>query len=429
MDIANNKIVDLYRRLSQVGVDRNTPERRRKYIVLSNSMNLTTLTLIPPYSLLFYCLGIHKLALMLASVFLLFCFYHYLTHRKRYFWSRTLMIFSVNVILGVYGVVLGRESGIHYLYFVFFTFPFLLYSLRNVALITFCCLSSVVPFCLIHFGAFDPVIQMPTIALRIISVALILQTFCWLMLNILYLLKANQTAEENLHEAYQLLQARNRDLEQFAYVASHDLQEPLRTVASYVELLDKQYTDSFDSTARKYMDYIVGSTHRLKKLIKDLLDYSRIGREYKPEKTDIKSVVHETVADLQELINTSGATIEMAELPRAEGYATDLKMLYLNLIGNAIKFRKPGSPIQVRLAAEPVGDYWKFSVKDNGIGIETPYLERIFIIFQRLHNQTEYEGNGIGLAHCKKIVEMHGGNIWVESEYGSGSTFYFTLPA
>jgi light-regulated signal transduction histidine kinase (bacteriophytochrome) len=257
---------------------------------------------------------------------------------------------------------------------------------------------------------------------------MVLLTFIWLLLNKLYLLRANGIVEENLQQSNQLLQSRNRDLEQFAYVASHDLQEPLRTVASYVELLEKQYSSSFDADARKYMDYILQSTYRLKKLIKDLLDYSRIGRNYRLQKIKTNDLVKQVAADLKELINDTNASVLVSDLPNIEGSSTDLILLFQNLIINAIKFRKENELPVVKITAEQVNEFWKFAVSDNGIGIEEPYRERIFVIFQRLHNQSEYEGNGIGLAHSKKIVEMHGGTIWVESEFGKGSTFYFTIP-
>jgi len=398
-------------------------------VLLGNSINLTTITLIVPYTFLFYFLGTQKLALLLGFIFFLFCFYHYLTYKRHYFLSRTAMILSMNIILGIYGVVLGKDSGIHFLYFVFFTLPFLLYDLKNYFLIALCCLSAAVPFFIIRFEVIKPVVQMEPFAFQILSVAMMVLTFIWLLLNKLYLLRANSIVEESLKQSNQLLQSRNRDLEQFAYVASHDLQEPLRTVASYVELLNRQYNDRFDANGQQYMGFIVQSTHRLKQLIKDLLDYSRIGRNYRTQKIDFNQLTQEVTKGLNDLITASNATITIADLPEAEGYAADLKLLFQNLIGNAVKFRKKEEAPVIKISAEAIDGYWKFAVSDNGIGIEAQHRERIFVIFQRLHTQSEYEGSGIGLAHCKKIVEMHGGAIWAESEYGKGSTFFFTIPA
>lgn len=428
MSWKDNTIIQFYSRLSHLGIDKNTPQKLSRHILLANSINLTTITLIVPYTFLFYFLGIHKLAILLGSLFFLFSFYHYLTYKKYYFLSRMLMILSMNIALGIYAIVLGRDSGIHFLYFVFFTLPFLLFSLNNYLLIAFCCLSSVVPFCIVRFQLVKPLVELDSLSLQILSVAMILLTFIWLLLNKLYLLKANGIVEENLQQSNQLLQSRNRDLEQFAYVASHDLQEPLRTVASYVELLNKQYNDRFDENGQQYMGFILYSTHRLKKLIKDLLEYSRIGRNYQSEKIKSYTLVQDVVADLKQLIADTQANVVVSPLPDIEGYGTDLKLLFQNLIVNAIKFRKQNELPMIKIWGEELDGFWKFAVSDNGIGIEPQHRERIFVIFQRLHTQAEYDGSGIGLAHCKKIVEMHGGAIWVESELGKGSTFYFTIP-
>lgn len=422
-------VINFYVWLSYTGIDKDTPEKLKKHVLLANSINLTTLTLIPLYAVLFYFLDLGVLAILLYSFFFLFGFYLYLTHKKRYFLSRTLMVISMNIILGTYAVLLGKASGIHFLYFVFFTLPFLLYDFKNYLLIAFCCLSSIVPFCVVYFETIKPVIIMKPSYLEIISAVMVLLTFVWLALNKFYLLNSTRLVEADLKNSNQLLQSRNRDLEQFAYVASHDLQEPLRNIASYIELLDRQYSHNFDDNARVYMNHAVQATHRLKKLIKDLLVYSRIGRNFKSEKLSVSEIVKDVNADLTDLISESKATIVHPDLPYATGHVSDLKFLFQNLIANAIKFRKEHELPVIKITAEPNGDFWKFAVHDNGIGIQSEYFERIFVIFQRLHSQHEYGGNGIGLAHCKKIVEMHGGNIWVESEYGKGSSFCFTLPS
>ncbi|MES2621009.1 MAG: ATP-binding protein [Bacteroidota bacterium] len=422
-------VINFYVWLSYTGIDKDTPEKLKKHILLANSINLTTLTLIPPYAILFYFLGLGALAILLYSFFFLFCFYLYLTHRKRYFLSRTLMVISMNLILGIYAIMLGKDAGMHFLYFVFFTLPFLLYDFKNYLLIAFCCLSSIVPFCIVRFEIIKPVIIMDSLSLEIISGAMVLITFIWLMLNKFYLLNTTRLVEEDLKKSNQSLQLRNRDLEQFAYVASHDLQEPLRNIASYVELLDRQYSHHFDENARLYMSHAITATHRLKKLIQDLLVYSRIGRNFKSEKLNISEIVKDVNTSMHALISESKATVIHPVLPQATGHIGDLKFLFQNLISNAIKFRKENELPVIKITAEQNGGFWKFAVNDNGIGIESEYFDRIFVIFQRLHGQHEYGGNGIGLAHCKKIVEMHGGNIWVESEYGKGSSFYFTLPS
>jgi len=243
--------------------------------------------------------------------------------------------------------------------------------------------------------------------------------------------KARQEAELARMEAEEAnieLERKNKELEQFAYVASHDMQEPLRTTTSFVDLLQKQYKGALDPKADKYLSYISQSSDRMKVLIKDLLDFSRIGKKGNLERLDCNKVVNEVLADLAFAIKESGANITTQSLPVIYAYPTEIKQLFQNLLINAIKFKKPGVPPQISICVQKTTDGWEFMVRDNGIGIDKKYNDKIFVIFQRLHNRTEYEGSGIGLAHCKKIVELHGGNIWVESSPGDGSKFHFTIP-
>lgn len=239
--------------------------------------------------------------------------------------------------------------------------------------------------------------------------------------------ETNVNLERKVQQRTAELERKNKELEQFAYVASHDLQEPLRTTTGFVEALRKQYKGMLDDHADRYLDYIAQSSDRMKTLIKDLLDYSRIGREKQFVPVDCDQVLAEVLTDLQTVINESGARIGSGKLPVLNGFSTELKLLFQNLISNSIKFRKPYISPVIDIWAQHEDGYWKFAVRDNGIGIDPSHQDRIFIIFQRLHNRSDYEGSGIGLAHCKKIVELHGGQIWVESAAGKGSTFYFTI--
>ena len=239
--------------------------------------------------------------------------------------------------------------------------------------------------------------------------------------------EVNVTLEKKVLQRTAELESKNKELEQFAYVASHDLQEPLRTTSSFVELIRKQYHGKLDDNADKYIDYVIQASDRMKTLIKDLLDYSRIGREKKFEPVDCNITFGEVMADLAKVIKENKATIIANRLPLVYAFPTELKLLFQNLISNSIKFQKPGIAPQIEISANKENGFWHFSFQDNGIGIEKQYQQRIFIIFQRLHNRSVYEGSGIGLAHCKKIVELHGGKIWVESEAGKGSIFHFTL--
>jgi PAS domain S-box-containing protein len=219
----------------------------------------------------------------------------------------------------------------------------------------------------------------------------------------------------------------NAELEQFAYVASHDLQEPLRTLASYAKLLSRRYSGQLNDRADRFIQYIVEEALRMQALINDLLKYSRVGRQaqnFAP--CDTRAVFDMVVSRLQDAIATSGATVTCGELPTLMADERQLVQLFQNLIGNAIKYRSQESPV-VQVGAVRQEGQWLFWVRDNGIGIDPKYAERIFVIFQRLHSQEEYSGTGIGLAIAAKIVERHDGRIWVESESGQGATFYFTL--
>ena len=230
-------------------------------------------------------------------------------------------------------------------------------------------------------------------------------------------------------QAQEELARSNRDLEQFAYVASHDLQEPLRMVAAYTQLLAERYRGKLDEQADKYIHYAVDGALRMQTLVQDLLAFSRVGRQGNEAKlTDCNAVVETAIKNLQSAIQESGAQISCGQLPGVMADGTQMLQLFQNLIGNAIKFRGTEPPV-IRVTAEPGEREWIFSVADNGIGIAAEHAEIVFAIFKRLHTRTEYPGSGIGLAICKKIVEQHGGRIWVESQPGQGSNFRFTLPA
>ncbi len=235
-------------------------------------------------------------------------------------------------------------------------------------------------------------------------------------------------AEESLRQTAEELARSNHDLEQFAYVASHDLQEPLRAVAGYVELLQHRYSGNLEEKAIKYIAGAADGATRMQRLIVDLLAFSRVGTQAKQfEPTDLNGVLATTLRALEVSIKEAGAKITSGTLPSLDVDHTQIAQLFQNLIGNAIKFRSDRPP-KIRIGAKKQEDSWLFWVKDNGIGIEPQYRDRIFLIFQRLHTRSKYPGTGIGLAICKKIVERHGGHIWVESETNHGSAFYFTIP-
>lgn len=235
-------------------------------------------------------------------------------------------------------------------------------------------------------------------------------------------------AEETLKQKALDLERSNKDLEQFAYVASHDLQEPLRMIVSYCQLLERRYKDKLDQEANEFINFVVDATKRMQMLITDLLSYSRIDKKNKNLlPTSCEEILDHVLLNLSVSIKESGAMITQTDLPVIIADSTLIGQLLQNLISNAIKYRT-SEPPRVHIAAKKRENDWLFSVQDNGIGIDPQYHHRLFIIFQRLHSPTEYPGTGIGLALCKKIVERHGGTIWLDSQIGQGTTFYFTIP-
>ncbi|NVK53117.1 MAG: PAS domain S-box protein [Flavobacteriaceae bacterium] len=236
-------------------------------------------------------------------------------------------------------------------------------------------------------------------------------------------------AEELLNSKYvKTLEQKNKELEQFSYITSHDLQEPLRTITSFSDIIHEEYYDKLDDHARQIFTFIKKATTRMSNLIKNLLDYSRIGHKEELVDVDCNLLIKEVKSDLTNRIQKTNTLISTNNLPIIKGYPTGLRLLFQNLISNAIKFSKKDVAPIIIISCEKKENYWKFSIRDNGIGIEKEHQKKIFSIFQRLHLKEEYEGTGIGLAHCQKIIGLHGGEISVKSKPNEGSTFYFTIP-
>lgn len=245
------------------------------------------------------------------------------------------------------------------------------------------------------------------------------------VLNILEDYGVEKTKSESANKD---LQVANKELEQFAYVASHDLQEPLRTISIFVGLIEEKYSGKTDEDTELYLKQIVNAASKMQNLIKDLLDFSQIGRNISFAATDCNNILKEVIANLGATIKESKAKITSTVLPVVIGNEIELRQLFQNLISNAIKFHKKNSNPEIEITFVEKETEYLFAFKDNGIGLEEQYKDRIFIIFQRLHTSTEYAGTGIGLATCKKIVALHNGKIWMESKLGHGSIFYFTIP-
>jgi light-regulated signal transduction histidine kinase (bacteriophytochrome) len=235
----------------------------------------------------------------------------------------------------------------------------------------------------------------------------------------------NAELEQSLNQ----LQFTNRELEQFAYVASHDLQEPLRMITSFLALIERKYNPLIDEKGRQYIHFAVDGAKRMRQIILDLLEYSRTGRiEKKIELVDVNKVLEDVIQVHKKTLNTTHAEVNVSLLPVIKSNVIPLTQIFQNLIGNSLKYHKKNVAPIIEIKCAENEELWTFSVKDNGIGIASEYFTKIFIIFQRLHRKEEYSGTGIGLAITKKLVENLGGKIWVESEPQNGSTFYFTIP-
>ena len=228
--------------------------------------------------------------------------------------------------------------------------------------------------------------------------------------------------------AYDKLTEINRELEQFAYIISHDLQEPIRTILNFVSLLERTKLPQLDEEARIYMDFISQSSQRMSNLIKAILDYSRIGKTGEKSTIDCNDLIHEVLIDLDTIIKGKNAFVSVHPLPVVHGYRNELRSLFQNLLSNALKYSQNDITPEIVINCIEKDQNWQFSVKDNGIGFDPRFKERIFVIFQRLNNAAYMEGSGIGLSRCKKIIELHAGQIWAESLPEIGSTFFFTLP-
>ena len=225
------------------------------------------------------------------------------------------------------------------------------------------------------------------------------------------------------------LRRSNKELEQFAYIASHDLNEPLRMIASYLQLIERRMKGHLDGEIKEFMDFALDGAARMRALIDGLLEFSRVGRRGEPQDgVDLNLLVESVLADLKSAIEEAGAVVTVDPLPSVRGVETELRRTFQNLIGNALKFHAKDRQPMIHVGATAKGKAWEFQVADNGIGIDAKHFEQIFQMFKRLHGQSEYPGTGLGLALSKRIVDMHGGRIWIESEPGKGSTFRFTLP-
>jgi signal transduction histidine kinase len=410
--------------------------RLQKIKSITAQLSIVAVSVCALYAVLFYFIHIPLLFYfsLAASVF---AATSRIALQKDYFsYARFSLIIIGNIFVFCLCGSLGRETNINLLYFPLSCAILILFNLKETRfiisslIITFTCIV-ILEIRDYHIFAIE---RPPELFIKFTRIFSEIFSLLILLVCIFSMQSAADSAETTLSEAQEeielharKMESKNKELEQFTFIASHDLREPLRTVNSLTDLLTENYGDKFDETARQSFNFINEATGRMNLLINGLLDYSRLGQNSEMEDFDLNSVLNEVCDDLSASLNSAEAEVKIEPMPKIHGYKTEIRLLFQNLISNAIKFRKPGILPRIIINAELKNEYWKFSVKDNGIGINPQYLDKIFIIFQRLHKRGTYEGSGIGLSHCKKIVELHNGKIWAESEPNEGSTFYFTI--
>jgi signal transduction histidine kinase len=352
---------------------------------------------------------------------------------KRYFTYFLYVLIVLVTIQQCYITILNNFSSEFLLLFIVLNVTLSAYFKKPLHLLSYAIFSIVAIVICFFFPVSEPAISFGFFTSSVISINALIVPIFTSRLRIMEKLaqkieEANKSAAELQRKSDELTRS-NNELQQFAYVASHDLQEPLRMVTSYVQLLEDRYKDKLDKDAKEFIEFAVDGTRRMRSLIQSLLEYSRVNKIRPFEQVDMNQLL---AGILQEMemeteIQSTGATVKVDKLSPVNGDSVQLTQLFRNLVLNAIKFRDPTKKPEIYISERTTSEGHLFSVKDNGIGIAKEYSEKIFVIFQRLHSREKYQGTGMGLAICKKIVEHHGGKIWVESEPGQGATFYFTI--
>jgi signal transduction histidine kinase len=419
-----------------------SPDDNLERVSLQKIRNITGYLLIVGFSVcvvyvaLFYYMHIFFLCYVGISIMILVIISRIAWAKGYINYARFSLVILGNALIFTLCGSLGRAGGANLLYIPMFCAVLVLFNTKDLFLLMLMsCLSAT---CLIMLEIYNyAIFSIHTPPEEFLYVTRVFSSVISLgvAISCIYSLQqAGNNAEKTLEHAREEikkqsleLESKNKELEQFVYIASHDLQEPVRTVSSLADFLSNDYEDKLDDSAKQSFDFIKEATARMSELIKGLLDYSRLGMYPEVKLTDINDLINSVLDDLGSSVRESGAKIHVGSLPVLNVYATELRLLFQNLISNAIKFRKKGIPPEISISANKGDGEWQFSVKDNGLGIETKYKEKIFEIFQRIHKRNEYEGAGIGLAHVKKIVNLHNGKIWLDSVPGIGSTFYFTL--
>lgn len=399
-----------------------------KFILRSNFITLFVFFLVPIFIPIFIWLNAPIQSLSALGVFLSGWIILKLNARYERPYGRIVQLLSFGIWLFYFTWVFGENSSTHFLYLAFAVIPLLLFPIRQFAFylgffVIYLLLFWYLESDLINFSGMLKAAEQERLQVIVFNLL-----FLWVFANFWFYNRSTELYERDLEQALQKIEAKNEELEQFVHIASHDLQEPLQSITSFIEIAQQEEHKTREEELQ-YLDYMQVAAKRMRSLILALMNYSRIGRGQKPKQlTDLNQMALSLKTEFENQWEEGELSIEVDALPKLKVYAEELRILFEQLLSNAIKFRE-GGQARISISAQRKGDFFKFAFRDNGIGIAGPNAERVFAIFQRLNKQEDFEGLGVGLAYAKKIVDLHEGSIWFESQIGKGTTFYFTLKA
>lgn len=394
----------------------------RRNVIRTNFIALISNSLVFIYGFVFYFIDAPKLTVVMAAILLWSIGIFYLNFKQFHTYAKLWLIIEVDICLLYFGLTFGKETGIYLLFFVFNILPFLIFKLSELKFIVPSIILYLVSFVAVEQNLFIVEEYLTNESQLFINTTLRYLIFFWGISNYIFFLISNNKIEKTLEKINKNLTIKNNDLEQFTYIAAHDLKEPAWIISHFTKMVRSKYESKLDEEGDKYLDFISEGAELMDNQLKGLMEHSLIGRNQKLTSIICDDLIRRIIKK-----NNLNAEISIEQLPVIYGYKKDIEYLFKELLENAVKFSKTNQPSIIEIDCADSNQYWTFSIKDNGIGIATNRFDKIFQTFQQLHNRGVFPGVGIGLAHIKKIVEIHDGKIWVESEEGIGSTFYFSI--
>ena len=425
------------------------PRKTVKKMVLVFLVNSTTMLVLLILALFFMSLNVWIPATVLLTLAGVHFAVQYYNSRHRTRRARSLLLGLIFLEICTYSLWMGPATRIHYFFFVMLTLFLLLYSPKRTLFIALSTAATLIPFLAVELHLTPKLMALSAVQESRIQLVIIPTVFICLLLVYKYFVFATQLIEQDLtdsndrlkEEVYRRQNAekkirryadkveqKNRELEQFTFITSHDLQEPTRIIRTYVELFAEQYKKELGLQGLKYLQFLDQASQRMTEMVKSIMEYSRIGMHEKVQFVHVGGLMRQLQSNMASKLEKTNTRLFVEELPEILGYPRDILQLFGHLIANSIKYQPNGNTPVIRVYSEMIDGTWHFVVEDNGIGIAPKEHRNIFHMLHRLHHQSTYKGTGMGLAQCKKIVELHGGDIWVESKPGKGARFIFTLP-